>query len=134
MPSIGVEHLQDRGPVVLAVAVAVTVISFVFVALRFASRVGIVRRVGWDDWTILIAWVRSPWLDCPDSLVLTTKQIISLGFSFSICWGTRVGLGHHEGDIDPSNESALKKADYAFSVLYVRHPYSLMIRITSDYK
>jgi hypothetical protein len=51
-------HVQDRGPVVLGVSVAMIVVSSVFVALRFVSRVGIVRRVGWDDYTILLAWVR----------------------------------------------------------------------------
>jgi hypothetical protein len=50
--------VEDRGPVVLGVSTAMITVSSVFVGLRFASRIGIVRRVGWDDYTILIAWVR----------------------------------------------------------------------------
>lgn len=50
-------NVDDRGPVVLAVTIAMLVISSFFIILRFVSRIGIVRRVGWDDYTILIAWV-----------------------------------------------------------------------------
>lgn len=46
-------------------------------------------------------------------------QVIAFGFSFSICWGTSVGLGHHEVDVKPEWRSPLKKSEYAFSVLYV---------------
>jgi hypothetical protein len=35
-------------------------------------------------------------------------------------YGTQVGLGMHEYDIPPEWQPALKKAEYAFSVLYVR--------------
>ena len=51
-------YIDSRAPVVLAVTVAMTLISSVFIILRFVSRIGIVHRVGWDDWTILLAWVR----------------------------------------------------------------------------
>ena len=47
-------------------------------------------------------------------------QFIAFGFSFSICYGTSVGLGRHEADIKPQWEESLKKSEYAFSVLYVR--------------
>ena len=57
-------HVDDRGPVVLGVSIAMIVVSSVFVGLRFVSRIGIVRRVGWDDYTILIAWVEWPKYPC----------------------------------------------------------------------
>lgn len=46
-------------------------------------------------------------------------QLIAFGFSFSICWGTSVGLGRHQVDVKPEWRSSLKKSEYAFSVLYV---------------
>ena len=47
-------------------------------------------------------------------------QFIAFGFSFCVCYGTSVGLGRHETDVRPEWQGPLKKAGYAFSVLYVR--------------
>lgn len=46
-------------------------------------------------------------------------QLVAFGFSFSICYGTGVGLGRHEANVAPHDRESLKKAEYAFSVLYV---------------
>ena len=54
-----VETLQDRGPAVLAVTAALLVISTIFVGLRLISRIGIVKKVTWDDHFIVLAWVRA---------------------------------------------------------------------------
>ncbi|KAI9880983.1 MAG: hypothetical protein M1830_009477 [Pleopsidium flavum] len=94
------DAVQNRGPVVLAVTTALLVASSIFVILRLVSRIGIVRRISWDDYFIVLAW------------------LIAFGFSFSICWGTSVGLGRHEVDVEPEWRSSLKKSEYAFSVLY----------------
>lgn len=51
---------------------------------------------------------------------INSAQFISFGFSFSICYGTSVGLGRHEADIPPQWHVPLKKSEYVFSVLYVR--------------
>ena len=48
---------ENRGPVVLAVTTVFLVVSSVFVLLRIISRAGVVRRVSWDDYFILLAWV-----------------------------------------------------------------------------
>lgn len=53
----------------------------------------------------------SPWL--------TDNQVIDLGFSFSLFYATKKGLGLHSKDVPPENESALNQANYAFTVLYV---------------
>lgn len=50
-------HLENRGHVVLAVTTALLVVSTLFIVLRFVSRIGIVRRVSWDDYFIIGAWV-----------------------------------------------------------------------------
>ncbi len=55
--------------------------------------------------------------------VLIRFKFIAFGFSFSICYGTSVGLGRHQADIKPQWEHLLKKSEYAFSVLYVRIRY-----------
>ena len=52
--------MQDRGPTVLAVVIAVLVVSTVFIVLRLVSRIGIVRRVSNDDYAIVLAWVGNP--------------------------------------------------------------------------
>ena len=52
--------------------------------------------------------------------ILIYKKLISFGFSFSICYGTSVGLGRHQADVKTQWEHPLKKSEYAFSVLYVR--------------
>ena len=54
------EHTENRGPVVLAVTATMLVVSTVFVALRLASRAGVVRKVSQDDYFIVFAWVGTP--------------------------------------------------------------------------
>ena len=52
--------------------------------------------------------------------IANVEQFLAFGFSFAICWGVRNGLGRHQEHIDPANELALRKSEYAFSVIYVR--------------
>lgn len=49
--------MQDRGPTVLAVVIALLCLSTVFIVLRLISRFGIVKRVSNDDYAIIVAWV-----------------------------------------------------------------------------
>jgi hypothetical protein len=91
----------SRGPLVLAVTAATLACCTVFTLFRLISRFGIVKKPMWDDYFIILAW------------------LLAFGTSFSICYGTSVGLGKHQEDIPSSNASAMKQAAYAFSVLYV---------------
>ena len=50
---------QNRGPAVFAVTTALLVVSTIFVVLRLISRIGIVKKVTWDDRFIVLAWVRA---------------------------------------------------------------------------
>lgn len=93
--------LQTRGPVCLAVTAAMISISTVFVVCRLVSRIGIVRRMGLDDYFMILAW------------------LLSFGLSFAICYGVSVGLGRHSSDIPPEWNVSLKKSEYVFTVLYV---------------
>ncbi|KAF2273220.1 MFS general substrate transporter [Westerdykella ornata] len=94
-----VDH-SSRGSAVLAVTVTTLACCTVFVVLRLISRFVIVRRAGLDDYLMILAWV------------------LAFGTSFSICYGTSVGLGRHERDVPLEGIRSLKKAAYAFTVLY----------------
>ncbi len=94
--------IQDRGPAVFAVTTSTLVLATVFVAARLVSRIGIVRRVSWDDYIIILAW------------------FIAFFLSLTIDFATSRGLGRHDGDIEPVNEPGLRLCEYVFSVLYVR--------------
>jgi ABC-type multidrug transport system permease subunit len=100
---------SSRGPVVLAVTAATLVCSTLFVILRLVSRFAIVRKPGIDDYFMIVAW------------------ILAFGTSFSICYGTSVGLGRHARDIPLEWMMPMKKAAYVFSVLYVSHALSISL-------
>jgi hypothetical protein len=104
-------RFEDRGPAVFAVTTATLVLATTFVVARLISRKFIVRNITLDDQIIVIAW------------------IFAFGLSFTIDLGTRKGLGRRDGDIEERNWAALRRCQYAFSVLYVsfvkslgRHP------------
>jgi len=50
---------QHRGPTVLAVVIALLALSTVSIVLRLISRFGVVKKVGNDDYAIILAWVSS---------------------------------------------------------------------------
>jgi hypothetical protein len=58
-------------------------------------------------------------MDCTD---VWARQFIAFGLSFSIDYGTSKGLGRHDVDIPSSWLPALRKSEYAFTILYVRLP------------
>ena len=92
--------VPDRGPATSAVTIIFIVLATVFVAARFYTRTLIVRSIKQDDWWILAAW------------------LFAVGFSASICAGVGWGLGKHKSDITDDYFAALRKAEYAFSILY----------------
>lgn len=91
-----------RGPVVLGVSAATLAICSVFVGFRLISRFLVVRKPGWDDYTMILAWV------------------LAFGASFSICYGTTKGLGRKQENIPAQWQEPMKKSSFVFSVLYVR--------------
>jgi hypothetical protein len=93
---------HSRGPAVFIVTVTTLACCTVFVLLRMISRFAIVRKTGWDDYTMILAW------------------ILAVGTSFSICYGTKHGLGQHQYQIPHDTLVPMKKAAYTFSALYVR--------------
>lgn len=92
--------VPDRGPAVFIVTTVTICLSTLFVAARMVSRIGIVRRVGWDDYIIVLAW------------------LISMFLSLTIDMATRRGLGRHDVDIDRQYLPGLRMCEYVFSILY----------------
>lgn len=110
--------MEDRRPEVLVVSIVFFLIATVFVALRFVSRIFIVRRLSLHDYVMLVAWVSRP------SYRATVReahwiQVIDFGFSFSLFYATSKGLGLHDPAIDIQARSSLNRANYVFTVLYV---------------
>ncbi|KAB2108645.1 hypothetical protein AG0111_0g3234 [Alternaria gaisen] len=89
-----------RGPVVLGVSAATLAICSVFVGFRLISRFLVVRKPGWDDYTMILAWV------------------LAFGASFSICYGTTKGLGRKQENIPPQWREPMKQSSFVFSLLY----------------
>ena len=58
------------------------------------------RSIKQDDWWILAAWV------------------FAVAFSASVCAGVGFGLGKHKVNIADDDFASLRKAEYAFSILY----------------
>jgi fucose permease len=102
------------------VGVLVTfILSSLFVLARLVSRFGIVKRHGWDDYTIIVAWVReSLFLRQKPRLMCLSIQFLAFGMSFAVAFGTFHGLGLPEENIHPAWVEPLLKARYTALVLY----------------
>lgn len=94
------DSVPDRGPAVFAVTAATFVLASVMVAARLFCRRWIVRNVSWDDKIMFFAWM------------------IAFGLSFTICFGTRKGLGRYDDDIPSGHWNSLRACEYVFSILY----------------
>lgn len=92
--------IPDRGPVVFAVTTATLVLGTVFVAARMVARTWIVRKITWDDYVMLLAW------------------LLAFFLSFTICLGVHNGLGRHDENIDDADQTVLRRCEYVFSILY----------------
>lgn len=90
----------SRGESVFIVTLTTIVLTTVFVVGRLLSRFAIVRNHTWDDWFIILAW------------------LIAFGLSFTICFGTKRGLGSRDVDIKEEWLPSLRRAQYAFTILY----------------
>ena len=101
MEALSQDQVPDRGPAVFVVTTITICMSTLFVAARMVSRIGIVRRVGWDDYIILLAW------------------LIAMFLSVTIDMATRRGLGRFDVDIDREDMPGLRMCEYIFSILYV---------------
>lgn len=95
------DGFSTRGPVVMGVSAATLACCSLFVGLRLVSRFAVVRKPGWDDYTMILAW------------------LLAFGASFAVCYGTTKGLGRRQEDIPPAWLQPMKQTSFVFSVLYV---------------
>lgn len=51
--------MEGRQQATLGVSITFFSIASIFVALRFISRIFVVRKIGLHDWLMLVAWVGS---------------------------------------------------------------------------
>ena len=94
------DDYPSRGPAVRATSAATLTLCSVFVILRLMSRFFVVKKSGWDDYTMIMAWV------------------LAFSASFSIIFGTTKGLGRHQDHIPDDWLEPMQQSAYAFSVLY----------------
>jgi hypothetical protein len=85
----------------MGVSAATLALCSLFVGLRLISRFLVVRKPGWDDFAMILAWT------------------IAFGATFAVCYGTTKGLGRRQDAIPRDWQQPMKKASYVFSVLYV---------------
>ena len=100
-PGVQNSGIPDRGPTVFAVTTATLALATLFVAARLVSRVGIMRRAGFDDYSLVFAW------------------LIAVLLSLAVSLGVKRGLGRHDSDVDPARLAGLRMCEYVFSILYV---------------
>ncbi|CAG8108115.1 unnamed protein product, partial [Penicillium nalgiovense] len=89
-----------RSRTVLVGVLVTFILNSFFVAARLVSRLYIAKRHGWDDYTIIVAW------------------ILALGMSFVVAFCAFKGLGLPKDDIPAAWVRPLLKARYAGIVLY----------------
>ncbi|KAF2625391.1 MFS general substrate transporter [Macroventuria anomochaeta] len=94
------DDYPSRGPAVRGTSAATLALCSVFVILRLMSRFFVVKKTGWDDYTMIAAWM------------------LAFGASFSIIFGTTKGLGRHQDHIPNDWLEPMQQSAYAFSVLY----------------
>ncbi|CAI7661132.1 unnamed protein product [Penicillium glandicola] len=92
--------IPDRGPVVRVVAEVVTALSTVAVILRIIARGFILRRLGGDDYCLIMSW------------------LIAIGLSVSVIAATTKGLGRFDSNISSDWVYWLSRCTYIFTVLY----------------
>ncbi|CAD6444800.1 4d4500dc-d5f4-4f54-8bcd-c12e6fac5846 [Sclerotinia trifoliorum] len=98
--STSIDSLQSRSDVVFWVTTITFILASIFVVARLVSRFGILESRSWDDWFIILSW------------------FFAFGLTFAIDYATTKGLGRLDGDIKDEWRPGLKKAEYAFTLLY----------------
>ncbi|ESZ89643.1 hypothetical protein SBOR_9974 [Sclerotinia borealis F-4128] len=98
--STTIDSMHSRSSAVFIVTTVTFIIASTFVVARLVSRFGILKSRTWDDWFIILSW------------------LFAFGLTFSIDYATTKGLGELDRDIKDEWRPDLKKAQYAFTVLY----------------
>ncbi|WWC88245.1 uncharacterized protein L201_003151 [Kwoniella dendrophila CBS 6074] len=100
---------QDRSNAILVVTIIMTVLATIFVAMRMISKAWVVRKVMWDDYITLLAWV------------------FFVALATAVMVGARSGLGKVGLEIQPHWVGPLRRATYVFTVFY--NPATMTIKL-----
>ncbi|GKZ47427.1 hypothetical protein AbraIFM66951_010793 [Aspergillus brasiliensis] len=93
-------EIEDRGPLIVIINGTVTAFATAIVALRFVSRAVIVKRLGSDDWTMVLA------------TVMAILNVVIAGL------GVKYGTGKHDGTISKANALPAAKLRYVTHIIY----------------
>ncbi|KAF2264002.1 hypothetical protein CC78DRAFT_517667 [Lojkania enalia] len=85
---------QDAGPLIKRLTWTLAAISIIVVSLRLYVRARIVRRLRWDDWTMLIS------------------IILGIGNTATVQVAVDYGLGRHQDTLDDATVLKALKYDY----------------------
>ncbi|OJZ88735.1 hypothetical protein ASPFODRAFT_159216 [Aspergillus luchuensis CBS 106.47] len=91
---------EDRGPLIVIINGTVTGFAAAIVVLRFVSRAAIVKRLGSDDWTMMLATVTA----------ILNVAIAGLGVKF--------GTGKHDGILPETDALPAAKIRYVTHIIY----------------
>ncbi|WWC63015.1 uncharacterized protein I303_105613 [Kwoniella dejecticola CBS 10117] len=107
VPHVTSQH--DRSDTIFAVGIVMTVLATFFVAMRILSKTWVVRKVMWDDYITVVAW------------------LFFVALASAVITGSRSGLGKVGVDIHPDWIGPLRKATYTFTVFY--NPATMTIKL-----
>ncbi|KAH8682956.1 hypothetical protein BGZ60DRAFT_467347 [Tricladium varicosporioides] len=91
---------ENRGPIIIGINATIQGIAVLVVIARIASRFAILKRIGLDDWTIIVA------------TILATGNIVLAGES------VRLGTGKHKQAIPKANVIPAGIYRFATRVIY----------------
>lgn len=101
--------VPNRGPEINIALWSLTGISCLFLLLRVYCKFYRHKDLWWDDWVLLLSWVRISTQGLLCMFVLTKRilQILLFGNSIVTNLNVNLGLGMHLPDIDPINRGTV---------------------------
>ncbi|WVW85138.1 hypothetical protein I302_107175 [Kwoniella bestiolae CBS 10118] len=100
---------HDRSDAIFVVGIVMTTLATAFVVMRIISKTWVVRKVMWDDYITILAW------------------LFFTALSTAVIVGSRNGLGKVGQDIQPQWVGILRKCTYTFVVFY--NPATMTIKL-----
>ncbi|KAF8849938.1 hypothetical protein BDZ45DRAFT_697162 [Acephala macrosclerotiorum] len=99
--SLSAEYLaEDRGPTIIANNASITAIAAIIVIARITTRFGVLKKLGLDDWTIILATILAV-----GNIVLASQSV-------------RLGTGRHKQAIPHNNAIPAGIYRFATRVIY----------------
>jgi hypothetical protein len=93
--------VAGRGPEVVGVYTLFTALTTIAVFLRVYCRTRIVKKLGWDDWLAVAAWVRETSSSAVSGADISPQAVFMCFVAFAIK-GTHHGTGQHAANLPPA--------------------------------